>query len=184
MSGCRHLLIVMKKLLFSLLSLAVIATACEEIIPGGMIVDWAPVEITMEAYDAAGNSIISPEMPGMTLTFKGTTYEVQDPASRRDEYQTKAYMAIMAGLQAHPVQGDQGEIAKYILWFGEIDGAKDMDEDIVLNWPDGSSDTIHYHCGNHREWPEPKCDRTWKLNGTKHSGSNFIFNGKSLPAAE
>ena len=184
MSGCRHLLIVMKKLLFSLLSLAVIATACEEIIPGGMIVDWAPVEITMEAYDAAGNSIISPEMPGMTLTFKGTTYEVQDPASRRDEYQTKAYMAIMAGLQAHPVKGDQGEIAKYILWFGEIDGAKDMDEDIILNWPDGSEDIIHYHCGNHREWPEPKCDRTWKLNGTKHSGSNFIFNGKSLPAAE
>ena len=174
----------MRKMFYGILALAglVFATSCEGIIPGGLIVDWTPVEITIEAYDAAGNSIISPEMPGMTLTFKGTTYEVTDPASQREEYQTKAYMAIMGGLQAHPFQGDQGEIVKYILWFGEIDGASDMDEDIVLNWPDGSEDTIHYHCGNHREWPEPKCDRSWKLNGKKHEGSNFIFNGKSLPA--
>ena len=171
----------MKKLLISLISLAIVATACEEIAPFGIIVDWTPVEITIEAYDAAGNSIISPEMPGMTLTFKGTTYEVQDPASLHDEYHTKAYLAILSGLQARPLQGDQGVIEKYILWFGEIDGAVDMDEDIVLNWPDGSSDTIHYHCGNHREWPSPKCDRTWKLNGKKQPSSNFIFNGKSLP---
>lgn len=175
----------MKKLFYVILALAglVFSTSCEEIaIPGTLIVDWAPVEITIEAYDPAGNSIISPDMPGMTLTFRGTTYEVQDPASQREEYQTKAYAAILFGLQARPIQGDQGEIAKYILYFGEIDGASDMDEDILLNWPDGSSDTIHYHCGNHREWPEPKCDRSWKLNGKKHSGSNFIFNGKSLPA--
>ena len=31
------------------------ATSCEGIIPGGLIVDWTPVEITIEAYDAAGN---------------------------------------------------------------------------------------------------------------------------------
>ena len=173
----------MRKMFYGILALAglVFTSSCEEISPFGLIVDWAPVEITIEAYDDAGNSIISPDMPGMSLTFKGTTYEVQDPASLHDDYQTKAYMAIMAGLQAHPIQDEQGKIAKYILWFGEIDGAKNMDEDIILNWPDGSEDIIHYHCGNHREWPEPKCDRSWKLNGKKHEGSNFIFNGKSLP---
>ena len=72
---------------YGILALAglVFATSCEGIIPGGLIVDWTPVEITIEAYDAAGNSIISPEMPGMTLTFKGTTYEVTDPTSQREE---------------------------------------------------------------------------------------------------
>ena len=175
----------MRKMFYGILALAglVFTTSCEEIAPFGMIVDWAPVEITIEAFDDAGNSIISPEMPGMSLTFKNQVFYIKhDEPVREEEVQTKAYMAIMEGLVARPIQNEQGEIARYILWFGEIDGAKDMDEDIVLNWPDGSSDTIHYHCGNHREWPEPKCDRSWKLNGQKHSGSNFIFNGKSLPS--
>ena len=76
----------MKKFFIAFIALfAFFATACEGLIPGSLIVDWAPVEITIEAYDAAGNSIISPDMPGMSLTFKGTTYEVQDPASLHDE---------------------------------------------------------------------------------------------------
>lgn len=160
--------------------LALVGLASCEGSPFGMIVDWAPVDITIEAYDAAGNSIISPEMPGMTLTFKGETYTVQDGDSLPEAVETKAYMPIFYGLVARSIQGDQGEIAMYILCFGEIDGAADMDEDIILNWPDGSSDTIHYHCGNHREWPSPKCDRSWKLNGKRHERSNFVFNGKSI----
>lgn len=164
---------------YGILALAgMVFTSCENV--PGMIVDWCPVEITIEAYDVDGNSIISPNMPGMTLTFQGKTYEVQEAP----RYETKAYLAIMAGLIARPVQGDQGKIEGYILWFGEIDGAADMDEDITLHWPDGSEDIIHYHCSNHREWPEPKCNRSWKLNGKKHDRSDFVFSGKSLPAAE
>ena len=175
----------MRKLFYGILALAglVFATSCEGLIPGGLIVDWAPVEITIEAYDAAGNSIISPDMPGMTLTFRNEVFRIKQSEPVTEEgVQTKAYAAIMDGLIARPIQDEQGKIAKYILWFGEIDGAKNMDEDILLHWPDGSEDTIHYHCGNHREWPEPKCDRSWKLNGAKHEGSNFIFHDKSLPA--
>ena len=67
----------------------------------------------------------------------------------------------------------------YYLVFGEIDGASDMDEDIVLCWPDGSKDEIHYHCSDHRIWPEPKCNRSWKLNGENHEGNVFQFVGKS-----
>lgn len=172
----------MKKLFYVMLALVGLVS-CEEIsAPWDIIVDWAPVELTIEAYDAEGNSIISPEMPGMTLTFKGETYTVKDGTNPSEgEMQTKALPAIFYGLVARPVQGDQGEIVGYILHFGEIDGAADMDEDLVLNWPDGSTDTIHYHCGNHREWPSPKCDRSWKLNGKRQDRSVFVFYNKSLP---
>ena len=130
------------------------ASSCE--LP---IVDWTPVMIYIEATDAEGHSIISPDMPGMSLTFKGKTYTVQEPGVR-----TRAYAAIMSGLTAVPVSqtgdqtGDQaGGQVEYQLQFGEIDGADDMDEDITLDWPDGSKDVIHYHCSGHVEWPSPRC---------------------------
>ena len=76
---------------------------------------------------------------------------------------------------------DGGGVTLYRLNFGEIDGADDMDEDILLQWPDGSRDVIHYHCGNHRYGKNFGCDRSWKLNGEPHDGSLFTFTGKSLP---
>ena len=170
----------MKKLLISFVMLAgLFVTAGCDILGGGMIVDWAPVDIYIEAVDADGNSIISPEMPGMTLTYKGDTYSVQRIQNGEDA-QTKAYAAILYGLVAQPMYEIDGNTV-YHLYFGEINGAADMDEDIVLHWPDGSEDVIHYHCSNHREWPEPKCDRSWKLNGSKHEGNTFRFSGKSIP---
>lgn len=157
---------------------AVLFTGCEEIIGGGdWIVDWAPVNVYIEAVDADGNSIISPDMPGMTLTFRGETYTVKgDEDSARSA--TRAYMPTMYGLVARLWEEDG--TTSYRLVFGEINGAADMDEDLVLEWPDGSTDVIHYHCSDHREGRNPKCDRSWKLNGRKHDGSVFQFSGKSL----
>ena len=68
----------MRKILIALLaSTAVLSTGCEKILGGDWIVDWAPVNVYIEASDTDGNSIISPDMPGMTLTFKGETYTVK-----------------------------------------------------------------------------------------------------------
>ena len=184
----------MKKFLFAFMVLSglLVLPACQKNNDdaddngGGYIVDWYPVEIYIDATDADGNSIISPEMPGMSLTFQGKTYTVQDWEHRWDIYSprdcpaTKEYLAILYGLFAQPYDG--GGVTKYRLWFGEIDGGDDMDEDIVLQWPDGSRDVIHYHCGNHRYGKKPSCDRSWKLNGEKHDGSLFVFTGKSLAA--
>ena len=170
----------MKKLLIPFVMLAglFVTDGCD-MLGGGLTVDWAPVSIFIEAVDDSGHSIISPVMPGMTLTYKGKTYIVSKPSDPQT-VQTKAYMAQFGGFYAQ-LKDDGEEEELYYLVFGEIDGAADMDEDIVLNWPDGSEDIIHYHCSNHREWPEPKCDRSWKLNGSKHEGSIFRFSGKSLP---
>ena len=151
----------------------VLLTACESVFE--YEVDWAPVEIHIYAVDSAGNSIIQPKMPGMSLTYKGETYEVRDARlyyGEGEAIQTRAYLATLYGLYSQQCPDDS---TTYRLCFGEIDGAADMDEDIVLKWPDGSSDTIHYHCSDHKEGKNPKCNRSWKLNGKKHDGSEFHF---------
>ena len=168
----------MRRIFFFAVCLAVLtaAASCDD---GSedWIVDWAPVNVTIEASDADGHSIISPDMPGLTLTFRGETYTVKD-IEAQNPAMTKAYLAVMYGLRAVP-QEVEGETV-YRLVFGEIDGAADMDEDMVLDWPDGSRDVIHYHCSNHKEGRHPSCDRRWKLNGEKHEGDVFLFSGKGL----
>jgi len=159
-----------KKIVFAALS-CFILTGCEN---DDYIVDWAPVNLYIYATDSVGNSIIQPDMPGMTLTYKGETYTVKD----RNEVQTRAYLATLYGLYAQKDYDTYS--AGYRLVFGEIDGAADMDEDIILNWPDGSTDTIHYHCSDHKERKNPTCNRSWKLNGKPHDGNYFRFTGKSL----
>ena len=115
------------------------ASACER-----LIVDWAPVNVYIQATDNDGNSIISDDMPGMGLVAEKNAEGV------------------------------------FQLRFGEIDGSADMDEDLVLRWPDGSTDTIHYHCSDHKARRNPTCNRYWKLNGVDHDGAVFVFTGKSL----
>ena len=150
-------------------------SGCEEIV-NEYIVDWAPVNIYIYATDKEGNSIIEPDMPGMTLTYKDRTYSVNDWNNRYDT-PTKAYLAQLYGLFAQEVEV-RDSVTTYRLIFGEIDGAADMDEDIILNWPDGSVDTIHYHCSDHKGGKNFKCNRSWKLNGKKHEGNEFTFTGK------
>ena len=176
----------MKKLVFAVL-LGISLSGCEfkEIIVENPIVDWYPVNISIYANDNNGNSIIGPEMPGMSLTFKGETYTVRD-WTEHNRWQdsmlvTRAYMAVMRGLLAEKYfDSEDSTSLSYRLYFGEIDGAADMDEDITLSWPDGSTDVIHYHCSDHREGKNPRCNRSWKLNGQPHEGSHFHFTGKSL----
>lgn len=185
----------MKGKIFTLSSLALLLsfllTGCEGI-NNDIIVDWSPVELYIYATGNDGESIIRPDMPGMTLTFRGETYTVKDWNERYDRIvgshryphndsimTTKAYLAVLYGLFAQPYTEGNDE-TQYRLYFGEIDGAEDMDEDIILKWPDGSTDTIHYHCSDHREGRNPKCDRSWKLNGNKHQGNIFNFSGKGL----
>ena len=159
---------------FLMVLCAIIFTGCEI---DSYIVDWAPVEIYIHATDSIGKSIIKPDMPGMTLTFKGETYTVKDWDQRDEEKATRAYLARLYGLYAQHCS--ISDSTKYMLYFGEIDGAADMDEDIVLKWPDGSTDIIHYHCSDHNE-RKIMCNRSWKLNGQRHNNNEFIFTGKSL----
>ena len=162
---------IMKRTLFAIAALAsAILCGCDTESP---IVDWSPVNIYIYATNQAGQPIIQPDMPGMTLTFKGETYSVMDKEAYYDSIHTRAYMPVMYGLYAEAVDTTANP-KEYRLCFGEIDGAVNMDEDIILNWPNGSTDVIHYHCSDHNE-RKLSVKRTWKLNGKEHSGSTFHF---------
>ena len=166
----------MKKIL-SILAFVMALSSCKEVFSlesgEGYEVDWYPVSIVILATDGEGNSIISSDMPGMSLTFKEKTYTVRDWAEVA-QAPSRVYPAVLYGLFARQFKDEDGTVSD-CLYFGEIDGAADMDEDIVLKWPDASSDTIHYHCSDHRTGSNPSCNRTWTLNGEEHEGSVFRF---------
>lgn len=146
---------------------AFLVTSCDE---ESFEVDWAPVNLFIYAEDADGNDLIKDGMEGLTLTYKGETYEVTTRES------TRALLAHMYGLVfQESTEYSDASAAPNRLVFGEIDGAADMDEDIVLTWPDGSKNTIHYHCSNHREGRHPTCKRTWKLDGKVYESNEFKF---------
>lgn len=159
----------MKKIfsMFFLAMTALLAISCDV---ESYEVDWVPVNLYIYADDADGNNLIEEEMDGMTLTYKGKTYEVTTCVS------TRALPAHMYGLVFQNSKDySNSTTAPNRLVFGEIDGAANMDEDIVLTWPDGSKNTIHYHCSNHKEGRHPSCKRTWKLDGKAHEGCEFKF---------
>lgn len=151
-------------------------SGCLELGNEDYIVDWAPVSLYIYVTNEAGESIVEPEMPGLTLTYRGETFEVLPPEWETEFYgKTRAYMPMMYGLvfQKGSYYSKEKD-APNRLMFGELDGGHALDEDIVLTWPDGSTNTIHYHCGNHNE---RKLKRTirWELDGKKHYSNEFTF---------
>ncbi|MGM9748986.1 MAG: hypothetical protein ACI3ZN_09295 [Candidatus Cryptobacteroides sp.] len=160
-----------------------------------LIIDWYPVNIRIQVVDADGKSLLDPENPanilkGVTATFLGETYPVD--TSKYNEWKnkkdavvtkgwnvgTKAYLATFYGVLLLNEQmfayGNSQAGNEFYLNIGEIDGAEDMDEDIVINWSDGTSDTIHYHCSDHN-YKKATCKRIFALNGKEVSSDIFIF---------
>ena len=143
---------------------------------GGRIVDWAPVCISITATGSNGNDLLNPQnnnniLEVTSLTFKEKTYEVSYDLMNHFEG-AKAYMPQMYGLQLDTVRTNGN--AQCRLLFGEIDGGADMNEDLVINWGDGTSDVINYHCWKHNE-RKLSCNREWKVNGKKVDGDSRIF---------
>ncbi len=150
-----------------------------------MEVDWAPVSLFLRVVDEEGADLLNPENPdnlidGASITFMGNTYNVSrqwyETGNPFEMPATKAIFAPLYGLFL--VNGEMfsnhSETAGFSLFFGEIDGAIDMDEDLVVTLPNGMTGTIHYHCSNHNE-RKLSCDRSWKFSGEKVEESIFTF---------
>lgn len=147
-------------------------------------VDWMPVEVKLKVIDEQGTDLLDPENPnnmidGTTITYKGQTYAAS--RERWDDWlwnnllETRAILAQIHGLflMRDDIIGLSTQKG-FTLLFGDIDGAKDMDEDLVVTLPNGDTGIIHYHCSNHNE-RKLKCDRTWTFNGKKTDGKIFTF---------
>lgn len=162
------------KQIFSLLFFAIVAlliSSCEDEQKDLPMIDWYPVSLYIFAEDTEGNDLIKEEMEGMSLTYRGETYEVT--TSEITRHYGPVYIHGLIFRDNKWFLNDP--TAHNCLVFGELDGSLDMDEEFVLTWPDGSKNTIHYHCSDHKYERNPSCVRTWTLDGKAHDGDVFKF---------
>ena len=119
-----------RTLLLILTVLSFAFTSCEN-----MQVDADAMPVTLEIFvkDTEGNNLLDYgwlDGKNVTATFKGETYELQK------DVPTRAYMPHFYGFKV--TDRDLGTM----LYFGELDGTHDMNDEFVINWGDGTFDTI------------------------------------------
>jgi hypothetical protein len=105
-------------------------TSCEIV---GVDADAMPVTLEIFVKDTEGNNLLDYgwlDGKNVTATFKGETYELQK------DVPTRAYMPHFYGFKV--TARDLGSM----LYFGELDGTHDMNDEFVINWGDGTFDTI------------------------------------------
>lgn len=176
----------MKKILSIALSILGLntLTSCEEW-GSDYIVDWSPVNIILEVQDKDGNTLLDPASPsniikGTTISYCGNTYEADTTEYHNMTHailytDTRAILPFFHGFYLTRKAWLGYAEDDLVLCLGEIDGAANMDEDIVITWPDGSKNTIHYHCSDHKEGKHPKCNRWYMLDGVKQNSNTFTF---------
>ena len=119
-----------RTLLLILTVLSFAFTSCENM---QVDADAAPVTLEIFVKDAEGNNLLDYgwlDGKNVTATFKGETYELQK------DVPTRAYMPHFYGFKV------TGRDLGTMLYFGELDGTHDMNDEFVINWGDGTFDTI------------------------------------------
>ena len=117
-------------LLFLLIIISSVVTSCENM---QVDADAAPVTLEIFVKDTEGNNLLDYgwlDGKNVTATFKGETYELQK------DVPTRAYMPHFYGFKV------TGRDLGTMLYFGELDGTHDMNDEFVINWGDGTFDTI------------------------------------------
>ncbi len=100
------------------------------------IMDWVPVQIKVYVTDSNGTDLLDPSyeknlLDGVTMTYRGDVYQLTAT--------TKYYMPTFYGFELYTDKD-----GKNYLYFGELDGADEYDDDFIITWKDGTQDIIHY----------------------------------------
>lgn len=145
-------------------------TSCdffENEIIGDKIYDYAPINIEISATDTEGNDLFDPQFKdnvldqNITFTYCDSTYEVDITTARY--YQTRTYLAIRH--QPKLFSGTDHYFINIGEWAGDL---KWNNEPIVINWPDGTHNTITFTL--------KKAGIThakYYLDGQEHRGNKF-----------
>ncbi|MGM9740043.1 MAG: hypothetical protein ACI3ZP_05510 [Candidatus Cryptobacteroides sp.] len=134
------------------------------------IIDWVPITFKVRVQDAQGNDLLDPEkdnswLIGTTISFRGIIVEIDEESIAYPR--TKYLPAIYEGLRLE--KGSD----YYYLAFGEFDGGSNYDnENLYLNWPDGSHNVITYKRKIHQV--RVRADEVFKLDGVKCSNPVVI----------
>ena len=150
------------------------------------LIDWAPVNLYVQLQDQEGNDLLDPNDPqhnyidGTTITFRGETFQASRLWYEQDQpfiypQDTRALLSTLYGLFFAKSSWFTEHSDGYALYFGEIDGEDDMDEDLVLTWPDGQQNVIHYHCSDHKGGKNHGCTRWYELDGVRQESNRFLI---------
>ena len=119
-----------RTLLFLLIAISSVITSCENM---QVDADAMPVTLEILVKDVGGKNLLDYgwlDGKNVTATFKGETYQLQK------DVPTRAYMPHFYGFKV------TGHDLGTMLYFGELDGTHDMNDEFVINWGDGTFDTI------------------------------------------
>lgn len=130
--------------------------------------DIVPVIVRMEVVNEAGQNLFDASTAGnwlqntFTATFEGETYTY--PAVK-----TRTYAAMMYGLYVTEIRTASATFPG--LNFGELSGESNRRSDLVITWPDGTSDTITVDNDFHWVFGKPRKKTSFSLNGGTASSS-------------
>ena len=167
----------------------------DDLDPGTICVDWAPTELYISVEDRYGNDLLdtlstSCIVDDISVTFHGETLKVRkNPYSEEHggmmPYMTgtRTLMPTWYGLclinEKAGWDGKQWNMEKtdkFMLYLGEIDASGDHDEDIVFNWGNGKTSTIHYHCSDFIVTKTEISRNLWfSVDGKKQTDNSFKF---------
>lgn len=125
-----------------------------------IISDWYPIEMSIYVQDKDGKDLLdntSADFVGhdLTLSYKDKTYRI---------LLNKDYAATFHGL----VLMQDLKTGKYYIYFGELEGYAEYDDDFTITWKDGSKDVIHFYR---------------KITGSLDSDDKWLLNGEDTDQA-
>lgn len=147
---------IMKKILIFMLA-AISFCSCAKCI------DWVPVTFQIRVQDEQGKDLLDPAndnswLIGTKIHYKGVIIDIDETGISAPA--TKAYPATYQGFRLE--KGSD----YYYLAFGEFDGGSEYDEeDIMIQWPDGTINVITYTRKLNNTTVSAK--QTFKLDGVK-----------------
>ena len=133
-------------------------------------IDWLPITFKVRVQDAHGNDLLDPEKDnswiiGTTLSFRGIIVEIDEESIAYPR--TRDLPAMYEGFRLEKSND------YYYLAFGEFDGGSNYDnENLYINWPDGSLNIITYKRKIHKV--NIRANEVFKLDGVKCSNPVVI----------
>lgn len=133
-------------------------------------IDWVPVTFQIRVQDEQGKDLLDPAndntwLIGTKIHYKGVIIDIDETGISAPA--TKAYPATYQGFRLE--KGSD----YYYLAFGEFDGGSEYnEEDMMIQWPDGSINVITYTRKLNNTTVSAK--QTFKLDGVKCSNPIVI----------
>lgn len=128
----------------ALLIAAVTFSSCDE----DIIEDYNPVTLEIFAEDADGNNLFDPSydkniIDEVTVTYNGEVMKLKRPDAAKSKINLDYFMPSWYGATLRSYKDGSGTKV-YYMYIGQWDATKKWNEELQINWPDGTYNTIRF----------------------------------------